>query len=254
MSRVTRAEELHQTENSRDLASSVAVSDTGAQFACSGGNRGVTRGVTSVWNALLLLAASAVFGAALSGCVVTDPVDFKDEVDVPPSILDDPTFHNGSIIKFEKVEGNAPGAKEIEIDLRIRDENVSQPLAVRTRITTSKGVTFIATCPDILLARQGVPTSDYKLTIPQAYLNAGECHKVEVAVSGHFDPCSRDAAETNKHFGTPAFDHADDIARATYWIWEDGKNVLADPMAAQALLNSCGAIEYSPPSDGVTTP
>jgi hypothetical protein len=189
----------------------------------------------------------------LQACVVTDPVEFKDEVDVPPIIVDDPALPNGSIIKFEKVEGGAQEAKEIEIDLQIRDDNVQQALAVRTRITKADNTTILSICPDTPLARQGTPISDYSLKIPQAYLNPGECARVEVVVSGHFGPCYTDNKKANDRFDLVSFDHPDDIARATYWVWEVGQNVLGDAKASQTLANSCrGVIEYSSKTSGTT--
>lgn len=194
-------------------------------------------------------------GLLLAGCVVTNPIEFKNEVDVPPVILDDPTLPNGSIIKFEKVEASAQSAKEIVIDLQIRDDNVLLPLSIRTRITKADRSTILSECPDKALARQGEPISYFPLTIPQALLNPGECHKVEVVVSGHFGDCYDDTARANRFFDVVSFDHPDDIARATYWIWEVGNNVLADPTAAQTLVNSCrDTVEYNPQVSGASPP
>lgn len=187
---------------------------------------------------------TAFFAVLFCGCVVTDPVEFKDEVDVPPFILDDPSLPNGSIIKFEKIE---TGPKDIFIDLQVRDDNVDQALYVRTRITKADNSVILSKCPDGQLARQGQPLSFYTLPIPTSSLNLGECHKVEIAVSGGFTGCyaKNDVLQRDR------FDWVkdpDDIARATYWIWEVSNDALADPTAAKNLVNSCNKpIEYQSP-------
>lgn len=231
MSRIGYSARRREAEIPRDLAISAPVGAAGARLALLGLRNAFT---------------AAAFGCLLCACVVTDPIDFKDEVDVPPVILDDPTLPNGSIIKFEKLAAGDPGAKEIVIDLQIRDDNVHQSLSIRTRITKADGSTILSKCPDTALARQGEPISYYPLTIPQTSLNSGECHKVEVVVSGHFGQCYDDTARANRFFDVVSFDHPDDIARATYWIWEVGNNVLADPVAAQTLVSSCrDTVEYN---------
>jgi hypothetical protein len=216
--------------------------DPGGSPACTG--RGPRLASVIARNALW----AASIAILLCGCVVTNPVEFKDEVDVPPLILDDPSLPNGSIIKFEKIEGNVEGPKEIFIDLQVRDDNLEQRLYVRTRITKGDSSVILSSCPDAELARQGQALSVYTLPIPQASLNPGECHKVEIAVSGGFTGCY----SKNDELQRDRFDWVkdpDDIARATYWVWEVGNDLLADPVRAQTLIKSCNKpVEYRIPT------
>jgi hypothetical protein len=187
----------------------------------------------------------ALLGVTLlaTGCVVTDPIEFKDEVDLPPVIIDDPSYPNGSIIRFERVEGRG---EEIRINLKIRDENTAQVLKVRTLIRRAAD-TIVYTCPETVLA-SGAVLRDYPLSITQSSLNPGECHKVEVAVSGHFERCREDPDLAERLFEEVEETHANDIARATFWIWETSNNVLGVPAATQGLVNSCQSLEYEPTS------
>jgi hypothetical protein len=181
-----------------------------------------------------------MLGLVLTGCVVTDPVEFKNEVDVPPTIIDDPQFPNGSIILFENVEGG--GEKALRIQPKIRDENVDQVLKVRLMITRAADA-IVYTCPETALLG-GSTLRDYDIVVPQIYLNPGECHKVDVAVSGHFTRCRDDKELAEKLFADVDEDHSGDIARATFWVWEVSNNVLGNAAATQNLVNSCKAIEY----------
>jgi hypothetical protein len=231
MSRISLASAPRCAKKRRDLAALGRGAGAGARLASR-----------TFWNAVL----TALFAVTYSGCVVTDPVKFQNEVDVPPVILDDPSLPNGSIIKFQKeLDPNAPGAKEININLTVRDDNVNQPILVRTRITKADNTVILSQCPDAQLARQGVPLSYYTLTIPQGSLKTGECHKVEVVVSSKFEGCYKNDDTQNSHFDVVA--NPDDIARATYWIWEVGNNVLDSAAASKILVNSCNkTIEYKP--------
>ncbi|HEX7477066.1 MAG TPA: hypothetical protein VF331_04625 [Polyangiales bacterium] len=193
----------------------------------------------------------------MSGCLVTDPVTFKDEVNVPPVIIGDRKIPVGSIIK---VDVTAAGPNELRIPVTIRDENVGQELFERTLVTKSNGYVFY-TCPEPSIPPSGsVNRSDFQIVINKTDLNPGECHRVDFVVSSRFTHCENAVSDggplDNEQVATVVglFDQASDftdIARARYWIWEVSGGALSNPQAAQALAESCKVIDATHPSSTV---
>jgi hypothetical protein len=167
----------------------------------------------------------------LSGCLVTNPVDFNDPTEIPPVIVDSAKLPIGSIVKVNMDER----PNTIRLPITIREDNLSQVLKVRTRITKSNTI-IEYTCPETEIPPTGTNLRPYDIVIDKTSLNRGECAKVELVVSGSFTTCVIDQRTD------ALFDYAvpiDDIARATFWIWEVSGGVLADPQSALRLANSC---------------
>ncbi len=178
----------------------------------------------------------ATIVALLSGCLVTNPVDFNDPVEIPPVIVDSAKLPNGSIVK---VNVDDPGANEIRLPVTIREDNVSRVLKVRTRITKSD-TTIEYTCPEPELLPTGTNLRSYDIVIDKTSLNRGECARVELVVSGSFGTCQIDQyVDLRFDFAQPT----DDIARATFWIWEVSGSALADAQSALRLANTCKLID-----------
>ncbi len=183
----------------------------------------------------------ALFGC---GCLVTDPITFKDDVNFPPAIIGDSAYPVGSIITVTQSGPNA-----LDIPLTVRDENVDQQLYQRTLITKSNGYVFY-TCPEPVIPPSGsVERSDVKITINKTDLNRGECNRVDIVVSSRFTDCI-DATKLPQlgpeqiHKIVGRFDDTSDpsdIARARYWVWEVSNDALTDPAKAQALAKTCNA-------------
>ena len=175
--------------------------------------------------------AAVLFAAlTLSGCLVTDPIDFPEPVAYPPSIGDAPGgVPIGSTVWIDL----GAAMNEWEFPVQVRDDNVEQTLFARHRVRTEDNPTPAWT--EVELAPSGVPVREHKVELFRGDIEQGRCHQVELVVSGGFfgrdDPPFFDAVLS-----------VEDIARASWTIWE-GKGERETSEAEKALLvDSCNAL------------
>jgi hypothetical protein len=183
-------------------------------------------------------AAGAVL-LACSGCLVTSQYEIPDPTNVPPIIQDDPT----SIPINSIVWLDSENPQSWSFSVLVRDEDTEQELDARWRLVKQGEPTPAFTPLDPLLPGELPRTLEIRLSSLQ--LSDGECHHLELAVSGHFwkDP------RTGMHLTEPLFfsevtpDFADDLALASWWIWEGEGNTQTTNDEKARLNDSCNALE-----------
>jgi len=176
-----------------------------------------------------------------SGCLITNPVEFEQEEASPPFILDVSRSDNpiGSILEVN-LDGN-PRPSRIQIDVQVRDENLFQVLDARSRL-----VSFADPEPEygamVEIPEQGALLRDHTVFVEAGDLKQGECHVLELVVSGSF-------LEGNDRELFDVVSVPGDLARASWTIWEVSGLPFDDDTgaaAAQKLVKTC------PTRDAVT--
>ncbi len=202
----------------------------------------------------------------LSACLVTDPVEFEDEQNRPPVIFeaigpDGVRIPLGSVITTDNPisagggggaagTGSIVGNNELELRLRVRDENLSQPLRVRMRVRKPNDVTIPYQCPEPEIPPSGGDVREYELGIDKTALDIGACHRVEVVISSRFNRCSTANPDVADQLFDETFED-DDLAYASFWVWETSMDPLTSPEAALRLAKSCETLDYG---SATTTP
>jgi hypothetical protein len=179
--------------------------------------------------------------ALAGGCLVTSSVEFEEEVNVPPAVLDTTDFQLGTIYEFDRLV-----ARELRLDVTVRDENVSQDLELRARVSVdSSAAGRTAICPGQRIAPSGEPRrAATTLTLTESSIQRGACNQVEIFVSSQFFRECKD--ET---FDLTADE--DDLASGVFWVWDLTGDPHTNPNRAQELLNSC---QTKPPMPNTTPP
>lgn len=155
---------------------------------------------------------------------------------MPPIVLDTPELAVGSIVTFDQTtDGN-----DLRLGITVRDDNVNDELRVRARLTVS-GLAPSFLCPGDTIFPSGEPQRpEYELILLPTDIRRGACTRVEVWVSSRFDaPCLE-----REKFDLPLI--PDDVARATFWVWEMSDNPTANAEAAKVIVNSCQTLPRAP--------
>jgi hypothetical protein len=174
----------------------------------------------------------AVAATMLSACLVTDEITFPEEVPYPPTIVDVPgsEIPIGTILWLDIDQRTGHPQNEWRIPVRIRDDNVDQELQTRYRVLR-EGSLLPPWTPDVI-APSGSPTrEDYEVKVRFGDLRPGQCHRLELVVSGSF------LRRTDPRFFDVLNDEGEmngDIARASWTILEGS--------ATTAFVDSCKAI------------
>jgi hypothetical protein len=178
------------------------------------------------------LGLAAWVAVTLSGCLVTDPIDFPEPVSYPPSISDAP---GGVPIGSTFWIDLGAEVNEWDLPVRIRDDNVEQALAARHRVRTERNPQ-----PDwieVEIAPSGTPLREYTVKVSSGPIEQGQCHLVELVVSGSFfkrnDPAFFDAVL-----------EVDDLARASWTIWEGRGELDTLPADKAVLIDSCPVEDF----------
>jgi hypothetical protein len=185
-----------------------------------------------VW---LRTAASVLCVVLWSGCLVTDEITFNDEPDLPPEILSSPSSEPiGGVFWVDKSDRRLT---EVPITVGIRDENVRQGLTAHWRLRRREGEELPMFVSDDVPAGDE-PVRDFTLHVQTGDLVEGECHRLELAVSGSF--------YINKTSNPIYFDKVpegreSDVTYAWWLIWE-GRNDLVGS-EYEKLVSSCIASE-----------
>jgi hypothetical protein len=192
--------------------------------ALGGGSRLASHWIGSVVTALLL--------ALSGGCLVTDPITFNDEPDLPPSILNKPGFEPkiGGMLWVKKAR-----TPEWDMEVQVRDENIQQEIVAHWRIRHEGNMraAFEATT----VPRGDQPVRDFVFSVQSDDLREYRCHMLELAVSGSFF----------RHETRPQFfdmvQNEGDIAYATWWILEGDGELDTPDEQRLSIFNSCETIE-----------
>ncbi|MDH5676479.1 MAG: hypothetical protein OEZ06_30445 [Myxococcales bacterium] len=185
--------------------------------------------------------SALLLSPGLAGCLITEDLRFEEESDVPPVVLDvaDTRTPIGSSFWVDFYSDTSTST-ELKIDVLVRDENVEQDLWARWRVTTKTRMT-----PDfqpLPLPGDGVLKRDLQITVSQGDFREGECHRLELVVSGSF----LDPEDPQRGKDPNLFDYtikADDLGYASWWIWEGTGAGTTEDSKKAALLASCDAIE-----------
>jgi hypothetical protein len=175
----------------------------------------------------------AVVALALSGCLVTDPIEFEAEQGSPPVLLDIPGTPTplGHIVWLD-----SRAQSSWRLTLRVRDEDLGQALTAHYRFVR-EGESTPDFEPRVDVRPTGTLTRDFDISIQAGQLRVGECHRLDVAVSGSFFE-GRDS---------PIFfdevREEGDLARGTFWLWEGQGEEVATQQEKARLVESCNAIE-----------
>jgi hypothetical protein len=171
----------------------------------------------------------AVLVVGCWGCLVTDKITFPTEPDIPPMILDAPGTSTpiGTILWVNKAT-----KPEVRLPVKVREENATQPLEAHWRVLT---VGNDAPPFEVLPLPQGL-LRDLDVVIQTSSLHMGECHRVELAVSGHFFTSKKPA-----FFDLTPLD--EQVARASWTLWEGRGEAQATAEEKAKLIDSCNAIE-----------
>lgn len=188
---------------------------------------GPTLAVARGWT----LGFAASVAVLLSACLVTDPISFPEPESHPPTIIDSPGgVPIGSTFWIDLDEP----VNEWELPVRIRDDDVAQALKARHRVRTEDEPE--PEWSEVTIAPSGVPLREHKVELFRGDIKQGRCHHVELVVSGSFFP--RD--------DRPAFFDAvlevDDLASASWTIWEGPGELLTDQTEKALLVDSCDAL------------
>lgn len=169
----------------------------------------------------------------VSGCLVTSSVEFEEEANVPPVVLDSAEFPLGGVFEFDPRI-----AQELSLEVRVRDENLDDELEIRARVSVEDNPSrsFLICQPNRFVFPNGTPTRDsLRLVLNQTQIMPGACSQLEVFVSSRF---LRECTDADERFFDQPLDR-EDIAIARYSIWEVSGDPLTNLMSASALLNSC---------------
>jgi hypothetical protein len=175
---------------------------------------------------------------AVSGCVVSDKIEFHEPVNSPPVFPagEQPSqLQLGQIIFVDKDDGST------RFTFRVRDADIDQDLKLRWRILRN-----VLNSNEVMVNEQrkytdlppsGTATRDFDIDVAPSELTYDNCHRIEIAVSGSFrEPFP--GAE-------PAFldlDDRADLAQFSFWVWE------GEPTAPAAikLVETCDAKSFQP--------
>jgi hypothetical protein len=172
-------------------------------------------------------------------------VEFEEEANVPPVLLDSAEFPFGLPIEFDR---RVP--QDLRVRVRVRDENLDDELEIRARVSlegSDQSRSFLICQEDRFRYPNGTPIRDpLDLVLTQTQIMPGVCSQLELFVSSRF---LRDCDDPDERFFDQPLDR-EDIGSAAYSIWEMSGDPLTNLMSAQALLNSC---ETNAPQPSITT-
>ncbi len=123
---------------------------------------------------------------AASGCIATNPVEFSEAENYPPSVVSQPTAEY-PLREIGELDLDVPTEDEVPLDVVIRDPNVDQTLEYRIFLNspTPPGaetpVAFGSIPP-----QAGSVERPETFNIPNNLLVPGVCNKIELVVVGDF--------------------------------------------------------------------
>jgi hypothetical protein len=172
-----------------------------------------------------------------SGCVVTEKFPFEPEPLEPPDILNSPTFkiEIGDTFLVDKTQ------MMWTMQVVVREKDPDRELRAHYRVV--EPTTKVEPPFETVVVPSGGPNPelrDLTFTVSTERLSPGQCHRLELAVSGHFfkndkDPTMDVSAPGFFNFVDPNF--ADDLDIAKWTVYEGDDNATLAPDLAQ----TCGA-------------
>jgi hypothetical protein len=180
----------------------------------------------------------------VSGCVVTDKIEFHEPVNSPPVFPpgEQPSrLQLGQIIFIDKNED----VPDWTFTFRVRDADIDQDLEVQWRIlrnviNPNEGMVVNEQRARKPVPLSGTDTRDFDLTVRRDQLVFDNSHRIEIGVSASFEE-PQFPGEEQTFLERDADDRAD-LAQFSFWIWE------GDPTAPAAakLVETCAAQLFQP--------
>jgi len=187
---------------------------------------------------------------------VTDQIELPPVPQTPPLVtLDGYDVDDGAgVIRFDRIN------TELLVDLRIRDEDLTETLKMRWKIESGTRPQAANPreypCPGEpeILGDGTTLTRKTTLRVGSGSFAPGSCNRVDVIVSASFKTCRPDS-DPDTWDNTTQDEDDTDIGRLSFWVWAyDAPNDPAvQPAAALALLASCAQLDYVPPSATATS-
>jgi hypothetical protein len=187
---------------------------------------------------------------------VTDQIELPPVPQTPPIVtLDGYDVDDGDpVITFDRIN------TELIVNLRIRDEDLTETLKMRWKIESGRRPVVTNEreypCPgEPEILGDGITlTRRTTLKVEGPSFAPGSCNRVDVIVSASFKTCRPESDPDDWDNTTQDEDDAD-IGRLSFWVWAyDAPNdPRVQPAAALALLTSCEQLEYTPPSATATS-
>ena len=182
----------------------------------------------------------------LSGCLVTEPWSPPEPANVPPIIQADPSNPSspeiGSIVWLNTDD---PSPREWEFAVVVISEDPLRPLEAHWRILKQNDRTPAYTTISL---DTGERIRHVRINVTSSALQLKQCHRLELAVSGSFLKIPN---LERVLFDQTTMGHEEDLAKASWWIWEGKGSQTLDDQKLQ-VLNTCNAIETVPSNS--TTP
>jgi hypothetical protein len=173
------------------------------------------------------LAIGSLLLTSAAGCLVTDKITFPTEQDFPPSIVSgDPPI--GRIIWINKLLF----AQGWTMKATIVDQNVDQLLKARYRLVQVGEPAPIFEEITVPMPMAGDSKRDLSFTVQSDRLLTSRCDRLDLAVSGSFPNNMR----------PDQFDFSrveDDIAEASWTIWEGLGDVETSKLDKQMIADTC---------------
>jgi hypothetical protein len=180
---------------------------------------------------------------AVSGCVVTDKVEFYEPVNSPPVF---PAGEQPSRLQLGQIIFLVKGGDEPDwtFTFRVRDADINQELRVQWRIL--RNVINLNQRMEVNEQRaaqtvpvSGTDTRDFDIKVRRDQLEFDNCHRIEIGVSGSFEEA---LPGEEKAFLERDDDDRADIAQFSFWVWE------GDPTAPASakLVETCAAKLFQP--------
>ena len=163
------------------------------------------------------------------GCLVTDQIEFETERNVAPMIFDGPS----SVAKIgQTVWIDKASRTMLQLQVKVRDENVNEPLQARWRLVSKGDPVPQFESKDIPVS--GEVVRDLAFDVQTGPLRDGECARIELVVSGSF------GKKTNGlYFADTTSEDDSDIDYAFWNIWEGEGQSRTSPEELGRLAASC---------------
>jgi hypothetical protein len=150
----------------------------------------------------------------MTGCLVTESVEFEEEENFPPALYDEPGSQPaiGEAISINRDEQETG---EIVFSLQVRDENVLQTLKTRYELSSPlESTSLVEVGPEVGIS--GEPIRHFEFGIPVSLIRQDYCYRLLLVVTSGF-------SNELKLWDKPLLDG--DVAKARWLIVENGANM-----------------------------
>ncbi len=151
----------------------------------------------------------------MSGCLVTESVEFEEEKNYPPALYDEPGSLTpiGGVIPINRDDLESG---EIVFSLQVRDENVLQTLKTRYELRSPlESNSLIEVGPEVGIS--GEPIRHFEFGIPVSLIRQDYCYRLLLVVTSGF---------SNDQLWEPLLEG--DVAKARWTIVEEGADIVKD--------------------------